>query len=271
MAQEGTHGQIVAGAGQAAAGTLDLTAITLPAGGPWKIFSIFGQIVRATATAAQATANHLSFRCDSGDSTPNLAPNSFPLVEQGSFLGATADQSTSPLQIWDVDWEIKGKGILTPSVTSEVTVAVAPQIITGIIFGDARPERKPLIHISRTRVQVTAAALTAVGTITLPEGASRITGICAYLLQNGVLTTAEELIGFWQMQSEDQDLSPAQYPFAAAYGAGLGALIQPGCGQMMNFIAANIPIIGGARIDVKVDLNTAVTNGAECVIFLAHE
>lgn len=271
MAQEGTHGMIIAQAGGTAATALDLSTITLPAGGPWKIHQVFGQVARSTATAAQATAGHLAFRCDSGDSTPNLAPNSFPITEEGSTLGATINQSVCPLQLFDVDWEVKGKGVLTPVFTTEVVVAAAPQIVCGIMFGNERPEKKPLVHISRSRVSITAATLTAVGTITLPESASKITAVCAYLLQNGVLTTAEELIGFWQMSSEDQDIAPAQYPFDAAYGAGLGALINSAPGQQNTFIPVNIPIIGGARIDCKVDLNTAVTNGAECVIFLAHE
>jgi hypothetical protein len=86
-----------------------------------------------------------------------------------------------------------------------------------------------------------------------------------------VLTTAEELIGFFRLASDDVNLVPAQYPFPMAFSAGLGALIQGASFTPSGFIPVDIPIVGGARINCFVDLNTAVTTAAEVQVYIAYE
>ena len=91
------------------------------------------------------------------------------------------------------------------------------------------------------------------------------------LINDGVLTTAEELIGFFRLASDDIDLVPAQYPFPMGYSAGLGALIMSGPFIPSDLIPVDIPVIGGARINCFVDLNTAVTTAAEVQVYIAYE
>jgi hypothetical protein len=79
------------------------------------------------------------------------------------------------------------------------------------------------------------------------------------------------LIGFFRLASDDVKLPPMQLPFNNVYGAGLGALIQGGNQGRIDYIPVDIPVQGGARINAFVDLNTAVTNAADCEIFIAYE
>jgi len=85
------------------------------------------------------------------------------------------------------------------------------------------------------------------------------------------LTTAEELIGFFRLSSDDVNLAPSQWPFGASYGAGVGALIGNDVIAPPSMIPVAIGVPGGARIDTFVDLNTALTNAAEVEIFIGYE
>jgi len=268
MALASTHGQVLAAAGGTAAARVSLGDITLPAGGPWKIHGVHASVVRATGTAGELNGGFIDVAALSGDLTPNILPAQFPIYESGSSLGATLDQTICPTMIYDVDWEAAGKAIIQIGYTQDTAVTVAPQIVAGILFGPQAPVARPSMHSTRVRAAVTAAADTAVGTIALPESAKEITALCGVLIQDGVLTTAEELTGFWRMTSDDFDLTPAQFPFANVYGAGLGILINGASGMFNTPIPVAIPVVGGSRINIFVDLNTAVTNAAQVDIYL---
>lgn len=271
MATENTHSQLVAGAGGTAAGDTTIGQIILPAGGPWIIHNIFGLLARATATAGEANGGTFRLQSASGDLKPNPAPSRFPLYESGSFLGALADVPMCPLAIFPVNYEAAGKAAIDLIYRQETTVTVAPQLVLGVMFGKSAPEVRPMVFSDMVRAAVTSAADTTVGTITISENATRITGAYAIAIQDGVLTTAEELIGFIRLTSDDIDLTPMQIPFAAAFGAGLGATINGASAPAPNYIPLDIPVTGGARIQVFCDLNTAVTNGAEVALYLAYE
>ena len=62
-----THGMVAAGALATTAIETVLGTIVLPAGGDWRIFGIWAQVVRATSTAAEAIAGHPDYTITSGD------------------------------------------------------------------------------------------------------------------------------------------------------------------------------------------------------------
>jgi len=270
-AETNTHSMLVAGAGLAAQGDALIGTITLPAGGPWLVHDVYGQVAAVTATAAEVVGGHYRFEVASGDLTPNPAPSRFPCREASSALGATIDRGVSQLNLFPVAWEAAGKAVINIYGYNNVANTGIPQWIIGLLFGKTRPEKRPMLFCDTVRAAVAAAADTAVGTITLAEKATRITGICGILNQSGVLVTAEELLGFFRLSSDDVKLPPMQLPFNCAYGAGLGALITGASERTIQFIPIDIPVVGGARIAVNVDLNTAVTNAADVAIYLAYE
>jgi hypothetical protein len=266
-----THSQIVSGAGSAAAGDTTVGTITLPAGGPWTIHDVFCQVVSATATAAESVGGHFRFDPASGDLTPDPSPSRFPVYESGSSLGATIDRGQCPLNLFQTKWQAAGKAVINCIYNQAITATVAPQVVMGLVYGKSIAPRVPLVFSDRTRVAIAAAADTAVGTITLAEKASKITGVCGILNQDGVLVAGEELIGFFRLASDDVKLPPMQLPFNNVFGAGLGATIHGGSQGNISYIPVDIPVEGGARINAFVDLNTAVTNAADCEIFIAYE
>lgn len=263
---------IVAGAASIAAGDTNLGTIELPQrdSGSWLIHKIFCQVVHPTATAAEAVGGDLRLSPAQGEVTPNPAPSRIPVFSAGSSLGATIDVSPCPLQIYDVEYTASGQARIDLIYNNAIAATVAAQVVAGIMFGDERPVATPFNFIDRVRTTVTAAADTAIGTITLSQNATAIVGILGILQQDGVLTTAEELIGFFRMASDDVKLVPAQYPFNTVFSAGLGALIKGGDQGQIHFIPTNIPVPKGARIDCFSDLSTAVTTAADVEIFIAY-
>ena len=271
MADENTHGMIVAAAGQVAAGEQNLGTLTLPADGPWLIHHIFGQIAATTPTAAEGVGGYMRFDAASGDISPNPAPSHWPVISNSASLGATIDQQSCPLAIYPVVWEAPGRATINCIFNNRVAATAIPQVVMGILFGKTRPEQKPFKFCDSVAVATNSAADTAVGTITLSEKATRILGVCGTLIMDGVVTTVQSLIGFFRLASDDLDLVPAQFPFPLAIGGGLGALIQGANHPPIQFLPVDIPVVGGARINCFVDLNVAVTNNAHVQVFIAYE
>lgn len=268
-----THSMIVTGAASAAAGDTTIGNIELPQreSGNWIIHHVFGQVVRATATAAESVGGHMRLSPTQGELEPHPAPSRFPLFESGSFLGATADVSVCPLHIYEVEYAATGQARIDLIYNNAIAATAGAQVVLGILFGDERPEKRPIRFVDRVRTTVTSAADTSIGTITLSQNAVRIVGVAGILQQDGVLVAGEELIGFFRLSSDDVKLVPAQYPFNAAFGAGLGVTIEGGNQPKIDFLPVDIEVPKGARIDCFVDLNTAVTNGADVEIFIAYE
>jgi len=272
MAAEATHGLIASAAGTAAIGDTTIATVVLPARGQaWKLHNLNAQVVRQTATAAESVGGNFGMNSRSGDITPDPAPSRFPVFEQGAFLGATADVTTCPIHKYMMDLDAAGKASIELRYNQGVAVTAAPLVNIGIHFGPNIPVPKPFKFCDRVRTTVTANTNTQVGTITLSEKATRITGIMGVLKQDGVLVTQEELTGIFSLDSDDIDLSPSFWLFNEVYGAGMGATLHGGDATMPQPHIVDIPIIGGARIDCFVDLITAVTNGADVEIFIMYE
>jgi len=267
----GTHSDLVVGAGGTVAGVTTIGTIILPAGGPWIIYGVFGQVVQQTATPGESFGGSVELIAIGGDIRPNPSPSRFPIGMGGSFLGATNAQRCTPLALWPVNYEAPGKASIQMNYREESAVTVASLVICGLLYGLAIPETKRITYIDRVRVATNAAAETAVGDFTLSESASRITHVGGIIVQDNVLVTAEELLGFFRLSSDSAIIQPANYPCGQAFGAGLGAVIEQPFAFVPRMIPVDIPVPGGSIIEAFIDLSTAVTNNAEVEIFLAYE
>jgi hypothetical protein len=265
-----THGQALASAGQTAAGEVTLGTITLPAGGPWNIFALWAHCVAATLTPAEVTGGHIRLTGPSGDITPNPAPCKVPTGYGSSELGATAGVQCSPLTLHEIDLVAAGKSSIEIFGVNDVAVTVAPQWCAGILYGLEITESKIPHWYDQVNTGVSTLASTAVGTITLSEGATEIVSITAILGQGGVLTTAEELLGYFTLSSDDLQLPPLQIPVSAAFSAGLGATIPNLMYAQPVHVPTSIPVKGGARIDVACKLNTAITNTTRAKLIIGY-
>jgi len=262
---------IVEGAGGVARGDYLVGTITLPAGGPWVIYGVFGTFARITATALQSTAGYMFLRAVVGDLIPNPSPSRFPLGNDGSFVGATADAPVDPLHFIDTIYQAPGKSVIELWFHQSGACAAIPVVQMGVVFGLQIPYFRSVMFMDLVDVDLNLAAEVAIGTITLAERATRLTHIGGIFHPTLGFTTGEEIIGHFRLASDDVKLEPSIWPFSCAIGAGLGALIQASDTIEPFLIPVDIPVPGGARIDVFGTLITALAIDVEAEIVIGYE
>lgn len=268
-----THGIARTGAGGTAA--LAVTQIgadlTLPAGGPWNIFAVWSQVAKVTTVPNEGTGGDLVVNSVSGDIVPDPAPGQYPII--GSVVSESANSNIAvvPLNVYPVNWQAPGKAVLNLWYRNQLAITTASQVACGILFGEATPEKRPLVFVDTVRTAFASATEQAVGTITLSEKATRIVGILNVLGKGDAPTAGEEVVATVRLASDDISLPPAQYPCCFAYNASDGTAVGQASQPWSEFIPLDIPVIGGSRIQVFATTTISVTGNAEVRTYIAYE
>ena len=268
-----THGLREFGTGSTTAATKKKigSTITLPAGGPWTIQYVWGQVATVTAVPDEGTGGILHIDALTGDLTPDPAPGKYPLIGHAISESAASRGGGMPLNLWPVNWQASGKAQIDLSYTNLLAITTAPAVAAGIIFGDSMPEVRPLKFCDVVSTSFASATEQTVGTITLAEKATRLVGVLADLGKGDAITTAEPCMAAIRLDSADIKLPPSQFPCDKAWdssdGTAVGAAFAPRC----DFIPLDISVVGGARIDVFVTSTQSVTGNADIHVYLAYE
>lgn len=266
------HSMCLTGTGGTTANTdTPLGNITLPAGGPWTIFKVWGYGAMSAASAAQAMMASMRIETISGDVVPNPAPSRYPMAAVDSYLGAATGKPKSPLAIWPVNWQAAGKAVIALHVINECARTAGDVFCVGVIFAKNIPTPRPYVFFDRITNSFNSAGSNAVGTITLAEKATRIVAVGADVIQDNVSTTGEEILPFFTMASDDIDFAPAQWPCTHACSEGLATNHGLNNALMPRMIDVDIPVVGGARIDCAVNLLAGTTNNVQGSVFIAYE
>ena len=268
-----THAFAVQGPGGAAAGAITQIGanITLPAGGPWIIFGLWGQVVKATATVAEGTGGHLIVNALSGDLTPDPAPGKWPLLGTIAQMGGNHGPAAMGLNIWPVNWSAPGKAVIQLSYHAQLAITAAPQVQAGIFFGTEIPGPFRAPFCASVSAAFAATAEQSVGSIVLAEKATRIVGILAELNKGDTWTVAEPVIGYVRLSSESVKFQPASFPCCFCYDSGDGTPAGESGMPRAEFIPLDIDVEGGAIIDVYAKTPVSVTGNAEVRVYLAYE
>jgi len=268
-----THALAVTGTGGTAArATTQIGGdLTLPAGGPWIIHHVWGQVVKSTTVPNEGTGGELVVNSYSGDITPDPAPGKYPLI--GSPISESANSAISavPLNLWRVQWNAAGKAVVQLSYRNQLAITTASITAAGIIFSDAVPEMRPLTFCDTVQASFASTAEQSIGTITLAEKATRIVGILADFNKGDAATAAEAIIATIRLDSPDIKLPPAQYPCNRAFNASDGTAAGQSSVAQSQFIPVDIPVIGGARINCYATTPVSVTGNADIAIYIAYE
>lgn len=268
-----THALATTGTGATTAATKKKIGdtLTLPAGGPWLIHHIWGQVVKITTIPDQGTGGILHVGSVSGDITPDPAPGKYPLIGTPLSESANAPISPVPLNLWPVNWDASGKASIDLSYTGLLAITTAPIVAGGIIFGDSRPEVVPLTFCDNVSSSFASDIEQSIGTITLAEKATRIVGILADLNKGDAVTGAEPIMATVRLDSADIKLPPAQYPCNRAFNANDGTPVGAAGVSQSQFIPVDIGVVGGARIDCFATTTQSVTGNADVSIYLAYQ
>lgn len=268
-----THALAVTGTGGTAArATTQIGSdITLPAGGPWTIFSIWGQVVKSTTVPNEGTGGELIIDSLSGDIVPDPAPGKYPLIGACASESANCAIAAVPLNLFPVNWQAAGKATVQLSYRNQLAITTGSLVAGGIIFGNEMPEKRPLTFCDTVQASFASASEQTVGTITLAEKATRIVGILADLNKGDAPTGGEAILATIRLDSADIKLPPAQYPCNRAFNASDGTAAGQSATPQSQFIPVDIPVVGGARINVFATTTISVTGNADIAVYIAYE
>lgn len=247
------------------------TTLELPAGGPHLIHSLWAQVAKVSTIPNEGTGGDLIVETVSGDITPQPAPAEFPLIGSVVSESANANISVVPLNIWAVDWTGLGKASLNLFYRNELAITTGSIVAAGIIFGDNRPVAVPAKFCKIVRASFASATEQAIGTIELAEKAVKITGIMAVARKGDVPTAGEAIMVTVRLASDDIMLPPSVYPCAFAYNASDGTAVGAASMPPAAFIPVDIPVIGGARVDVFATSTISVTGNVDVSVYLQYE
>jgi len=270
----GTRAAILQGAGATgAASTTQIGAadITLPSGGPWTIFGLWGMVAKVTAVAAEGTGGDLIVQAVAGDLTPDPSPGKYPLIGSPAQMGANHGNAMLPLNIWPVNWQASGKATIRLSYYQQLAITTAPRLAAGILFGDKIPPPVNFRFCDSVGTAFASATEQTVGSITLAEKAKRITGVMGVLNHGDTITVAEPMIGSFRLASSSLLMPPANFPFNVCMDSSDGTPAGETGMPHSNFIPVDIPIDGGAIIDVFATTFVSCTGNAEVRVYLAYE
>lgn len=268
-----THAKAVTGTGGTGAGAVTKigSTITLPAGGPWIIHGVWGQVAKVSTVPNEGTGGTLKIEAISGDLTPDPAPGKYPLIGACASESANSAIAPVPLNIWPVNWQAAGKAQIDISYINQLAITTASIIAAGLIFGDAIPDERPLVFCDFVESSFASAAEQTIGSITLAEKATRIVGILADLNKGDVPTAGEAIMATIRLASNDITMPPAAYPCNRAFNASDGTAVGQAATPISQFIPVDIPVPGGAVITIFATTTVSVTGNADIAVYLAYE
>lgn len=268
-----THAQAVTGTGGTAAASITQIGATLilPADGPWNIWGLWAMAVQDTGVLGEAVGGSIIVDSVAGDIVPDPAPGRWPCFGISSQSAASFGIHATPLNIWPVNWTASGKAQISLSYLNDAGNAVAPIVAAGILFGDKRPDVVPHPFADRVSASLTAAAEATIGTITLAEKATRITGIMCTFIKDGAITADEGMMGTVRLASDDMKMPPAVFPFNQAFSAADGTPAGGTGTAQAQIIPLDIPVTGGSRVNCFGTLVNAVTAGVQAQVFLFYQ
>ncbi|MCK5481446.1 MAG: hypothetical protein KAJ06_09870 [Gammaproteobacteria bacterium] len=268
-----THAIITSGTGGTAAlaKTQIGSNLTLPAGGPWIISGLFGQVVKSTAVPSEGTGGQLIIDAASGDITPDPSPGKWPMLGAAASSSANSGPAAMGLNIWPINVTAQGKAVISLFYVNQLAITTGSPVQAGIIFGDSVPAAVSSPFCDSVAGAFASASEQSIGTITLSERSKRITGILAELNKGDAWTTAEYVIGFIRLASDSMKMQPAQFPCAYCYNAGDGTIEGETAMPLAAFIPVDIPVERGALIDVFAKTPNAVTGNVEVRVSLMYE
>lgn len=245
--------------------------ITLPAGGPWIIHHVWGMICKSTTVPNEGDGGILEIEAYSGDLTPDPAPGYYPMIGPCISESANSAISANPLNLWEVEWSAAGKSTLQFFYHNDAAITTGSVVAAGVIFGENRPEKRPLKFVDSVQDEWAGTAENSIGTITLAEKATRIVGILADCNKVDAATAGEAMMVTVRLDSSDILVPPAQYPCNRCFNASDGTAVGQSATPQSQFIPLDIPVIGGSRLDVYGTSNISVTGNISVRVFIAYE
>lgn len=273
-----THSQGVSGVGATVAGTeVTVGTVTMPRGGPWKIWGVWYCTVPDTPTTAIQIQDFLRVNDLNGDITQNPTPYTIPTYSLGAILGDGGNFLHVPWNYKPVNWDAAGGTQIRFHADCATAETVASMYACGVFYGvkptffDPMAQDVMANHYQAVEGTADTNAETSAGTVTLSEKARLITGLAVDVVMD-TGTEGEAVSGVARIQSDDVDLPPFIFPFSHMMGAGLdpAEAHMEGVGLVPKFVPVHIPVPAGSAIEFLTNLDVDVTAAAITRSYIAY-
>ena len=171
-----------------------------------------------------------------------------------------------------LDWKLKGNERISYDIAPSATVTAGKLYELALLWrDDVSPPADWLFKFPNTVAVVggdqdsasqTTTTRTAMAALTIPAWAREVVGYKATVQKTGAITTAEEGLGYFELQSTIPGITPLELPTVYGTGAALGTPAG-GSGQYISdvpYVPIHIPTTGKEEtITPFIILRTAVT------------
>ena len=245
--------------------------ITLPAGGPWLIYNMWSQSILTNSNGYRSVNGYIHLDSISGDITPDPAPGKFPLIPHFMTTSAWGYTDFDVINIFKTRLLAPGKSVIALSHISKVTIPDAPAISVGILFDKQVPIKRYSPWTDYVAADLSSNVETYIGTITMSEAAKRLTSIYCEVFPVDSITADDYVLATFRLDSDDIEITPAIFPSFAAWALFTGGNQSYAQARHIEPIHLNIPVLGGARINVFATLANATTSNVLAACHLTYE
>lgn len=268
-----THALLTRGVINSTAGTKVQIGedIILPADGPWIVHHIHGSLQKADGTGKTATPGFFQIDSVEGAMNPDPAPGQFPFVYQSAENSAGGAANPVPLVLIPVQWEVAGKGTLRLNAEMATSAGTTLTAIAGIMFGRERPIEQPIIFSAMVTGRATETGETFIGTIQLSERATEITHLYPdFALEGPPVNDFPNTVSI-RLDSDDVDLTPAQFPCVRQYAPRVDAQSGSPAIPELKYYPVKIPVEKGARINVFATIYEGSPEDINVTLFIGYK
>jgi hypothetical protein len=245
--------------------------IVMPAGGPWLIHHVWTQGIPNLSVVDKFLDGYIHLNSEGGDLRPDPEPGSFPLQTHPNPNFPTDVCQRSLLNIFRTRIVAPGKAQLSLNLFTYVGAHSWTSLSAGILFGTDIPVVRHSPWSAQLHKIVSIAGETLVGTITLPESATRITSFFGDLVIFDSIFQNETAICNFRLESPDTDFAPAVFPAFTCYhnvtAGSFGWSDQP----RVETIPLDIPVLHGSRINLFANLLGDLSRAAYAKCFITYE
>ena len=270
-AGEHTHSQLLTGAISGNPLPSKMGTLTLPAGGPWIIHHVYGQIIKVSNTDPDTIVATFYFQPAAGDFSPNPTPSFFPFDTTGKASASAVNMPQSTISLFPVFWTAPGSAQLEVFTAQRAT---SPGNLTGtigILYSARAPQQTFPTKYAQLDSTINSTNEEQLGTIQLAQSSRRLLGIHGHMEQEDEIRDDDIAVGTIRLDSADLALSPLSFPFQTIYGPAPTASFQAIQNGAPFFIPLDIPVPKGARIDVFTTWADHFTVQQMQQVYLAYE
>jgi len=244
--------------------------IILPANGPWIIHDLSANIAPTPGLGNSTVAGAIKISSLTSDISPASDAMEFPLNPLPFQILANDTISPSLTQHIPLDLIAAGSSSVQLSFLPYDQFPFDVTILAGLTYSTEIPIIYPCKRVTVAHAEISTLGETQIGSATLSESATIITGITPYVLWTESPTDYNPLIAYVRLSSTATPIQPSEFLCDASYSHTTLTPLPPSPPPPPRMIPVSIPITPGETISIFCNLLYAPSVPVEAVVHLFY-